>query len=136
MPARLEIAWTVSLSALDASAGYASAVLHLACAWEPTVAGPASCDAVLVRAGTRTAVPLGADLRMEVDRRGRWTHVDLRAGAGIVLRASFESGRLAYCTSTVPEAAGLRGGSYDPPTGILELYDRALPKAALAAGPC
>ncbi|MFM8872832.1 MAG: hypothetical protein ACKOJI_05685, partial [Phycisphaerales bacterium] len=35
-----------------------------------------------------------------------------------------DRGRLAYCTSAVPGLAGLRGGTYDPPTAILELYQR------------
>lgn len=91
---------------------------------------------MLVRAGNRTTVRIDTPVRVAVGRRGRWTHVDLLGESAVVLRASFDAGRLAYCTSTVPEAAGLRGGAYDAPTGILELYDRAAPKAALAAGPC
>jgi hypothetical protein len=62
---------------------------------------------------------------MAVRTRGLWVHLELSAGADVLLRASFERGRLAYCTSAVPGLAGLRGGTYDPPTGILELYQRA-----------
>jgi hypothetical protein len=39
--------------------------------------------------------------------------------------ASFERGRLAYCRSDVPGIVGIHGGSHDPPTGILELYEQS-----------
>jgi hypothetical protein len=49
--------------------------------------------------------------------------VTAAAGSAALLSASFLDGRLAYCTSLAPAAAGLPGASYDAPTGILELYD-------------
>jgi len=127
--ARIEIAWTVSAGALEGKSCYASAALHLECEWPAT--GPqahASCTAVIDRAGVRMPVTLDGPITVQVDRRGRWTHVTLRpvgtaSSTPAVLLASFELGRMAYCTSSVPALAGLPGASYDPPTGILELYE-------------
>lgn len=127
--ARIEIAWTVSAGALQDESCYASAALHLECEWP--AAGPqayASCTAVIDRAGARIPVALGERVVVDVDRRGRWTHVALRpedadSSGPALLLASFELGRMAYCTSSVPALAGLPGASYDPPTGILELYE-------------
>lgn len=119
---RLEIAWTVSRAALEAQAGYASAVLHLSCRWE--AGGTAArCEAAIVRGSSRTPVDLGPGAAVELERRGSWTHVRLASAGSEILAASFDSGRLAYCTSELPGRAGLGGGSYDAPTGILELYD-------------
>lgn len=123
-PARLDVAWNAASGALDASRTWASAVVRLECEWDPAT-GDATCTASLDRAGDVRAVPVPANARMDVRTRGLWTHLELSAAGSVLLRASFERGRLAYCTSAVPGLAGLRGGTYDPPTGILELYQRA-----------
>lgn len=123
-PARLDVAWNAASGALDASRTWASAVVRLECEWDPAT-GDASCRASLDRAGDVRTVPVPVHARMAVRTRGLWVHLELSAGADVLLRASFERGRLAYCTSAVPGLAGLRGGTYDPPTGILELYQRA-----------
>ena len=122
-PARLDVAWNAASGALDASRTWASAVVLLECEWDPATGG-ASCRATLDRAGDVRPVPVPATARMTVRMRGLWVHLELSAGTEVLLRASFERGRLAYCTSMVPGLAGLRGGTYDPPTGILELYQR------------
>ena len=127
--ARVEIAWTASAGVLQGKSCYASAALHLECEWPAAAAHPhATCTATIDRAGVRTPVAITAPIAVDVQRRGRWTHVSLRpvdaaAGSPALLLASFELGRMAYCTSSVPALAGLPGASYDPPTGILELYD-------------
>jgi hypothetical protein len=127
--ARIEIAWTVSAGVLQGKHCYASAALHLECEWSVATAGThATCTAIVDRAGVRTPVAITAPIAVDVQRRGRWTHVSLRpadaaAGSPALLLASFELGRMAYCTSSVPALAGLPGASYDPPTGILELYE-------------
>ena len=127
--ARIEIAWTASAGVLQGKSCYASAALHLECEWPAAAAHPhATCTATIDRAGVRTPVAITAPITVDVQRRGRWTHVSLRpvgaaAGSPALLLASFELGRMAYCTSSVPALAGLPGASYDPPTGILELYD-------------
>ena len=123
-PARLDVAWNAASGALDASRTWASAVVRLECEWDPAT-GDASCRATLDRAGDVRTVPVPTAARMAVRTHGLWVHLELSAGAEVLLRASFERGRLAYCTSAVPGLAGLRGGTYDPPTGILELYQRA-----------
>ena len=74
--------------------------------------------------GRRAHLPLPSHARIDVRTHGLWAHLELAAAGAVVLRASFERGRLAYCTSAVPGLAGLRGGTYDPPTAILELYQR------------
>ena len=127
--ARLEIAWTVSAEALDGRQSYASAVLHLECCWQhthdhPEATARVECTAIIDRAGVVTAVGIPDTARIAVDRRGRWTHIAINTAPGApFLTASFEQGRLAYCTSTAPALARLQGGAYDSPTGILELYD-------------
>ena len=127
--ARVEIAWTASAGVLQGKSCYASAALHLECEWPAAAAHPhATCTATIDRAGVRTPVAITAAIAVDVQRRGRWTHVSLRpvgaaVGSPALLLASFELGRMAYCTSSVPALAGLPGASYDPPTGILELYD-------------
>lgn len=122
-PARLDVAWNAASGALDGGRSWASAVVRLECEWD-TATGEASCRGTVDRAGDVRAVAMPAEARMAVRSRGLWVHLELAAGGDVLLRASFERGRLAYCTSTVPELAGLRGGTYDPPTGILELYQR------------
>ena len=123
--ARMEIAWTVSAGALGGGRSYSSAVLHLTCSWDP--ANPdraARCSATLRQAGEERTVRLPGALVAEVAASGAWLHLSVgEAGRRPVVTASFEHGRLVYCTSTVPEEAGLAGGTYDAPTGILELYD-------------
>jgi hypothetical protein len=127
--ARLEIAWTVSAEALDGQQSYASAVLHLECTWEhdrdhSDPQASVECTAIIDRAGKLTTVSIPHKPHITVDRNGRWTHIAINTTTGApLLSASFEQGRLAYCTSAVPELAHLRGGAYDAPTGILELYD-------------
>jgi hypothetical protein len=127
--ARLEIAWTVSAEALDGRQSYASAVLHLECCWQHghhhlETQARVECTAIIDRAGVITAVKIPDAAHISVDRHGRWTHIAITTDPGATfLTASFEQGRLAYCTSTAPALARLQGGAYDPPTGILELYD-------------
>ena len=122
-PARLDVAWNAASGALDGSSSWASAVVRLECEWDPAT-GEASCRGSVDRAGDVRAVAMPAHARIAVRARGLWVHLELSAGGEVLLRASFERGRLAYCTSSVPRLAGLRGGTYDPPTGILELYQR------------
>lgn len=124
--ARMEIAWSVSAGALGSSRSYSSAVLHLTCAWDPTGSGAgAECAAILQQANAERPVPVPASVEVRATRSGAWIHLSISApGAKPLLIASFEHGRLVYCTSSAPEAAGLRGGTYDAPTGILELYDQ------------
>lgn len=127
--ARMEIAWTVSAEALDGRQSYASAVLHLECCWQHTTNqsepnARVECTAIIDRAGVVTAVGIPDTARISVERHGRWTHIAITTDpARPFLTASFEQGRLAYCTSTAPALARLQGGAYDSPTGILELYD-------------
>ena len=127
--ARLEIAWTVSAEALDGRQSYASAVLHLECCWQHghhhlETQARVECTAIIDRAGVITAVKIPDTAQISVDRHGRWTHIAITTDSGATfLTASFEQGRLAYCTSTAPALARLQGGAYDSPTGILELYD-------------
>jgi len=123
-PARLDVAWNAASGALDGSRTWASAVVRLECEWDPAT-GDASCRAALDRAGDVRTVPVPTHARMQVRTHGLWVHLELSAAGAVMLRASFERGRLAYCTSDVPTRAGLRGGTYDPPTAILELYQRA-----------
>ena len=122
-PARLDVAWNAASGALDASRTWASAVVRLECEWEPAT-GEANCRATLDCAGDVRTVPLPSHVRIDVRTHGLWVHLELAAAGTVLLRASFERGRLAYCTSAVPGLAGLRGGTYDPPTAILELYQR------------
>ncbi len=126
--ARLEIAWTVSAEALDGRQSYASAVLHLECCWQhghrhSDDKARVECTAIIDRAGVIAAVKIPDTAHISVDRHGRWTHIAITIDPGTpFLTASFEQGRLAYCTSKAPELARLQGGAYDSPTGILELY--------------
>lgn len=120
---RLELAWTLSASALASGAGYSSAVLHLVCEWDgPSGMGHAACSASVVRGAATRDVELPGPASVEVTGRGRWRHVTVRCAGRTLLAASFEGGRLVYCTSEAPVLAGLRGGTYDAPTGLLELY--------------
>ena len=124
-PARLEVAWTASARALDASAGYASAALRVEIEWDPAdSSGRGAVRASLDRSGRVAAVSRPAAVEVRAVRRGAWTHVEVAepGSLGTVLVASFRDGRLCYCASEAPRAAGLAGGTYDPPTGILELY--------------
>ena len=121
--ARLEVAWTVSAAALRDGAGYGSAVLHLECEWAPDGTQPAMVRACVLRGAERRELPLLQPVLLEVTGRGRWVHLRASSSGGFVLHASFESGRLAYCTSNLPSIAGLAGGTYDAPTGLLELYE-------------
>lgn len=120
--ARLELAWTLSASALAAGGGYSSAVLHVVCEWDASDTGAPACSACVVRGAARREVRLQEPISLTVSGSGRWKHVTVRADGRELLAASFESGRLAYCTSAVPALAGLRGGTYDAPTGLLDLY--------------
>lgn len=120
---RLELAWTLSAAAVTPGAGYSSAVLHLVAEWDgPHPAGHVECAASVVRSAARREVALPGPASVEVSGTGRWRHVTVRCGGRVLLAASFEGGRLVYCTSEVPVLAGLRGGTYDAPTGLLELY--------------
>ncbi len=123
--ARVEVAWTVSTGSLGGDRSYSSAVLHVVCAWDADDPSRiVTCEASLRRAGTEREVSLPARMSASTVASGRWTHVTVGpAGGRAILSASFEHGRLVYCTSAVPELAGLAGGTYDAPTGILELYE-------------
>jgi hypothetical protein len=120
-PARLDVAWTVAASACGAGQRFASAVLRLEAEWREG-AIEARCRATLDRAGNISTVNLPDDVTVHVAGRAAWVHLELRTGTEVLLRASFERGKLAYCTSALPGRAGLAGGTYDPPTAILELY--------------
>ena len=124
--ARVEIAWTVSAGALGNDRSYSSAVLHVTCEWDPDCSRrPVSCHASLQQAGTERSIRMPDELEATVASSARWTHVSIGVpGHPPIITASFEHGRLVYCTSTLPGDAGLAGGTYDAPTGILELYDR------------
>lgn len=123
--ARMEIAWTVSVGALGGNRSYSSAVLHVTCEWDP--ANPeivARCRATLQQAGTERPIGLPGALFAKAAPSGAWMHLSIgEPGQRPVVTASFEHGRLVYCTSSAPELAGLPGGTYDAPTGILELYE-------------
>ncbi|MFO0962802.1 MAG: hypothetical protein U0625_07825 [Phycisphaerales bacterium] len=126
MPGRLEIAWTVSARAIGAGAGYGSGVLHLECTWD--AGGGSAPRAACVRAtldcaGQRRPVELPEPCEIAVERRGDWTHLRIAASSQPLLQASFDHGTLVYCVGAVAATAGLPGGTYDAPTGILELYD-------------
>ncbi len=127
MPAaRLELAWTASARAMGAVPGYASAALRMEVEWDPSdAAGAGSVRCTVDRAGNVHAVELPRAVQVRVVRRAAWAHVEVSAGGDgrTLLSASFRDGRLAYCTSDAPAAAGLPGATYDAPTGILELYD-------------
>jgi len=113
----------VSAAALRDGAGYGSAVLHLVCEWPRNGTQATMVRACVLRGAEQRELPLSQPVRLEVCGRGRWTHLWAGSGGGFSLRASFESGRLAYCTSDLPRLAGLAGGTYDAPTGLLELYE-------------
>jgi len=120
-PARLDVAWNVAASACGAGQRFASAVLRFEAEWREGVP-EARCRATLDRAGNVSPVQLPDPVSVHVSGSAAWVHLELRAGPDVLLRASFERGKLAYCTSTLPGLAGLAGGTYDPPTAILELY--------------
>ena len=121
--ARLEVAWTVSAAALRDGAGYGSAVLHLACEWSRSGTQCTMVRACVLRGAEQRELRLPQPVLLEVIGRGRWVHLRANSNGGFFLHASFESGRLAYCTSDLPRIAGLAGGTYDAPTGLLELYE-------------
>lgn len=131
--AGLEIAWTISTESLDGRQSYNSAVLHIECTWahdrtQSKRDAAVEFVATIDRAGALTRISIPPATRVAVDRNDRWTHIAITGSEGsLLLTASFERGRLAYCTSAAPELASLRGGTYDAPTGILELYDAQLP---------
>jgi hypothetical protein len=137
---RMEVAWTVSANAACGRHGFATAVLRVECDWAASPSGaPAAARAtasVIVAAQTR-AVALAAPVAARVERADGWVHVELLAAGVPAVRASFERGRLAYCTGTVVAMAGLAGGTYDAPTAILECYEAgpSAAQAAQAAGP-
>lgn len=121
--ARLEVAWTLSASALAPGRGYSSAVLHVEMTWDPSdePARP-TLSACIIRGPERRAVALPGPVTLDVRLRGQWTHLTASVGETLLLQASFERGRLAYCTGALPSLAGLPGGAYDAPTGLLERY--------------
>lgn len=128
---RLDLAWTVSARAIGAGSTYASAVLHVEADWavdgDATRGAAINAAAVNARctiiAGARaTHIALPGGLCTMTHDRGHWAHVTLQAGAEVILRASFEQGRLVYCTSGIPARAGLGGAAYDTPTGTLDIY--------------
>lgn len=125
---RIEVAWTVSARAARGQHGFATAVLRMECDWPASDSGaaaPARVAAAVVVAAHERAVPLPPAPTVRVTRTPCWTHVDIRANGTVLASASFERGRLAYCTGTVVELAGLAGGTYDAPTAILECYAAA-----------
>jgi hypothetical protein len=124
LPARLDIAWTFAASARRSGAGYETGALRVECTWIPGV-DVAACECTVECAASRDRVALPGPATVSVRRDRDWTHVDVRTPDAMVASASFERGRLAYCRSDVPGIAGIAGGTHDPPTGILELYEHA-----------
>ncbi len=123
---RMEVAWTVSASAACGRHGFSTAVLRLECDWEASTSGApaaARAKASVIAAAQGRAVALPMPVAARVERDGTWVHVEVTAGGNPAVHASFERGRLAYCTGTVVATAGLAGGTYDAPTAILECYE-------------
>ena len=123
---RVEFAWTVSARAARGQHGFATAVLRVECEWGTSTSGsavPARAAAMLVAAAHERSVDLPAPVTAQLTRAGGWVHVTIQAGDAPLATASFERGRLAYCTGTAVELAGLAGGTYDAPTAILECYE-------------
>lgn len=126
LPARLDLAWTFAAAARNAGAGYETAALRVECTWIPGIAS-GTCECTLESANARDRVQLPGPVTVSVERAVEWTHVEVRAPGALLASASFERGRLAYCRSDVPGIVGIHGGSHDPPTGILELYEQPAP---------
>lgn len=126
LPARLDLAWTFAASARRANAGYETAALRVECTWVPG-SDAVECECTMECASSRDRVALPGPATVSVRREGAWTHVDIAAPGTTLASASFERGRLAYCRSDVPGIVGIHGGSHDPPTGILELYEQPTP---------
>lgn len=119
---RLDVAWTVSCRALGTAQGYQSAVLHAEFAWMGAAdSWHAVRAAVTLESGARTTrIELEPPVSARIVVRGAWAHLELQSGGSRLLVASFEHGRLAYCVGRLPALAGLRGGTYDTPTGLLD----------------
>jgi len=128
---RLDVAWTVSCRALGTSHGYQSAVLHAELTWtgEPDAWHAAHHSVSLESGARRTALDLPAPVEARIRLSGAWAHLEVRAARQRVLVASFEHGRLAYCVGGLPAMAGLRGGTYDSPTGLLDASPVPCPAA-------
>lgn len=123
---RVEFAWTVSARAARGQHGFATAVLRLECEWGASTSGspvPARATAMLAAAAHQRSVDLPAPVTVQLTRAASWVHVTIQAGNAPLATASFERGRLAYCTGTAVQLAGLPGGTYDAPTAILECYE-------------
>jgi hypothetical protein len=129
---RLDVAWTVSCRALGTAQGYQSAVLHAEFAWVGAAESWHPVRAVVnLESGARTTrIELAPPVSARVVVRGAWAHLELQSAGSPLLVASFEHGRLAYCVGRLPALAGLRGGTYDTPTGLLD----AIPVAATPLG--
>lgn len=120
----MEVAWTVSGVALGGARNFGSAVLHVEAEWDLAEARrPIAVRCVLVRAAVRTPVLVGSPLHVAALQHGAWFHLRVSDGREELLRASFESGRLIYATGTLPSRAGLLGGTYEAPSGTLDLED-------------
>lgn len=125
---RVEVAWTVSARAAHGRHGFATAALRLHCEWGASASGspvPARAEALLVAAAHERAIPLPGPVTATVVRAAGWTHLEIGTAGGVLATASFDHGRLAYCTGAIVELAGLAGGTYDAPTAILECYEPA-----------
>jgi hypothetical protein len=118
---RVEVAWTVSGVALGGPQAFASAVLHVNAEWSPASEGHVALRCALVRGASRTDVPMAGPLRAETRGHGAWHHVRVTDGPETLIRASFENGRLVYATGALPARAGLAGGTYEAPSGTLDV---------------
>ena len=129
---QLDLAWTVSCRALHQQQTFASAVLHVQGQWVAPMLGhgtllPDSVPlcATLVTGPQRQPVALPATLRAVVECRAGWTHLEIADETQVLLRASFEGGRLVYCTGDLPARAGLQAATYEAPTGTLDVMPHA-----------
>lgn len=129
---QLDLAWTVSCRALHQQQTFASAVLHVQAQWVAHLVGHSTLlpdavplQATLVTGSTRSVVALPATLQATVESRAGWTHLELSDDTQVLVRASFEGGRLVYCTGHLPATAGLQAATYEAPTGTLDVLPHA-----------
>lgn len=132
----METAWTLSSLAAGSGRCYTSAVLHAEYRWG-TPADPAQADgaravpnisARVLAADRVRDVPLpeGCTVRLTPGSHPAWAHVHIALPDGApLLRATFQNGRLVYATGELLQRAGLAGGTYDQPTGMLEAHGEA-----------
>lgn len=120
-----ELAWTVAARATDGVASFASAVLHAQGSSVPAGAGchaeTVALQVQLIAGSRQKAVVIPGPLLSDIRVDARWIHLRITGSAGQIVDAVFESGRLTYCNSTIPELAGLGGATYDPPSGTIDV---------------